>query len=569
MKWKHLILPFAVFAALFSCTRTNAPLPEEDMLYRVECFYQQNPDSALQILDTLNVSVLSEKEQAHYCLLEALLIGNTKRYDAEFDSLLHVAEDNFIGSNNKYHEALTLWLVANKTTNTQQPSQLALDALLKARKSIENCRHVDHRLVEFSKKPTDGQAVIEKLKYDIILELGMTYAGSVYSAEAIPLLTLADAYFAKTGDHYNRESSAYMLGFAYLSVNEFDSCLAYFQKGLCSAEALGYANDCAFFRHNLACYYNSCVDQNHYENDDERQQLLDNAIMEAKNGMASLTDTSDYSYGYFRQLMLETLSSTYFLMQQYDSCIYYGEQAVWTAEANDRNFESYDLYMKLYESYNALGDEKNAVAYSERLLTMEHPEAHMKDMVEVQKEYDKQEELMQQENENQQKRLRLYILLLLLFIALLTLFFFYYRYRKNKELEMLRIHSEQQKLQNEQQQLQSDIESKKQQSHAMLIAHARKIYYKGGDGSVGKVFDSIMTEFNAQYPNAQKKLKAAFPDFTDSEIDILILWSLSFQIKDMALILGLSENTVAKYRSNIRQKTKTADIYGLIKPILD
>ena len=134
---------------------------------------------------------------------------------------------------------------------------------------------------------------------------------------------------------------------------------------------------------------------------------------------------------------------------------------------------------------------------------------------------------------------------------------------------MLRIQSEQQKLQSEQQQLQSDIESKKQQSHAMLIAHAKKIYYKGGDDSEGKVFDSIMTEFNAQYPNAQKKLKAAFPDFTDSEIDILILWSLSFQIKDMAHILGLSENTVAKYRSNIRQKTKTADILGLIKPILD
>ncbi|MCQ2303340.1 MAG: hypothetical protein MJZ94_12055, partial [Bacteroidales bacterium] len=69
MKLKHLILSFAVFAALFSCTRTDAPLPEEDMLYRVECFYQQNPDSALQILDTLNVSVLSEKELAHYNLL--------------------------------------------------------------------------------------------------------------------------------------------------------------------------------------------------------------------------------------------------------------------------------------------------------------------------------------------------------------------------------------------------------------------------------------------------------------------------------------------------------------------
>ena len=39
------------------------------MLYHVECFYQQNPDSAMQILDTLNVDVLSEKERVHYNLL--------------------------------------------------------------------------------------------------------------------------------------------------------------------------------------------------------------------------------------------------------------------------------------------------------------------------------------------------------------------------------------------------------------------------------------------------------------------------------------------------------------------
>jgi hypothetical protein len=137
-----------------------------------------------------------------------------------------VAEAQFVGGRDKYHEAWTYWLMGNKTTNQQQPKQIALDAMLKARSSIEKCRRVDKRLVAFSPTPTNEQEVIEKSKYFIYLELGMIYGASVYIADAIPPLTQADAYFAKTSDHYNRLSSAYMLGYAYLSTNEYDSCLA-------------------------------------------------------------------------------------------------------------------------------------------------------------------------------------------------------------------------------------------------------------------------------------------------------------------------------------------------------
>lgn len=114
----------------------------------------------------------------------------------------------------------------------------------------------------------------------------------------------------------------------------------------------------------------------------------------------------------------------------------------------------------------------------------------------------------------------------------------------------------------------ADLTSKKHQSHAMLVDRAMKVYNKSGNHGDGKVFKEIMTEFDMQYPNAEKKLKEALPDFSDSEIDILILWSLTFQIKEMSEILGLSENTVGKYRSNIRQKAKTADIYTLVEHIL-
>ena len=537
--------------AMAACSKQVTPPPEEDALYRLECVYQTCPEDPMLILDTLNVEVLSAREQAHWCLMKAVLITDGKKYGPTFDSLLQVAKDQYIGSNDKYHETMTYWLIANKTTNLQQPQQIALDALLKARKSIESCRHVDHRLVDFSPEPTDEKTIIEKLKYFIYLELGMTYGASVYIADAIPPLKLADAYFAQTGDHYNRMSSAYMLGLAYLGIQEFDSCLVHYQDGLRAAQALGRANDCANFHHELAFYYTYCVEQNHYQTEEERQQLLDNAIREAKEGIAGLTDTAAYSYGYDKQLLLETLASTFFLMKQYDSCIYYGEQAIVVANSNDRLFENYNHYKYLYESYKALGDEKNAVVYAEHLLTMEHPETHMKDMVAVQEEFNKQEELQQQEEVHHQKSVRLYVVLTVLLAALLILALFIYFYRRSKEAETTR-------LREAQQQLQAELEQLTVQQKEILQQQARAICQSGQKDRLQRIIEV----FEAAYPHAMEKLGVACPELNRSERNLIVLSFLGLRIKEEADLLGLSENTVMIYRSNLKYRAGLELIYA-------
>ncbi len=547
-----MLLIFVV--AMAACGRQDTSPPEEDALYRLECVYQTCPEDPLLILDTINLGALSAREQAHWCLMRAVLISDNKKYGPEFDSLLQVAKDQYIGSSDRYHETMTYWLIANKTTNLQQPQQVALDALLKARKSIESCRHVDHRLVDFSPEPTDEKTVIEKLKYFILLELGMAYGASVYIADAIPPLKLADAYFAQTGDHYNRMSSAYMLGLAYLGIHEFDSCLVHYQDGLRAAQALGRANDCANFHHELAFYYTCCVEQNHYKTEEERQQLLDNAVSEAKEGLAGLTDTAAYSYGYDKQILLETLSNTFFLMKQYDSCIYYGEQAIAVANSNDRLFESYNHYKFLYESYKALGDEKNAVVYAEHILTMEHPEAHMKDVVAVQEEFNKQEELQQQEEVHQQKSMRLYLVLAVLLVALLLLGLFLYLYKRRKETETAN-------LREAQQQLQADLEHLTVQQKEMLQQQAMAIYQSGQKDRLQR----IMEAFETAYPDALGKMKSACPALNKSERNLVVLSFLGFRIKEEAELLDLSENTVMKYRSNL--KTKAG--FELISTLLD
>ena len=85
MKRILLIGLWILLGALAACTKTTTPPPpEEDMLYQVECFYQYDLNGARQALDTLNLSALSAKERAHYCLLRAKVNDGLRQYD-DFD----------------------------------------------------------------------------------------------------------------------------------------------------------------------------------------------------------------------------------------------------------------------------------------------------------------------------------------------------------------------------------------------------------------------------------------------------------------------------------------------------
>ena len=98
MKAKHFILGL-LFTFAACANKTTLPPPQEDILYQVEGFFSQKPDSALQILDTLTWGTLSEKEYAHYCLLKVQARDHLFLYDSITDSLLKVAEDYFVDGN--------------------------------------------------------------------------------------------------------------------------------------------------------------------------------------------------------------------------------------------------------------------------------------------------------------------------------------------------------------------------------------------------------------------------------------------------------------------------------------
>jgi DNA-binding CsgD family transcriptional regulator len=138
------------------------------------------------------------------------------------------------------------------------------------------------------------------------------------------------------------------------------------------------------------------------------------------------------------------------------------------------------------------------------------------------------------------------------------------RRKKEHEAETQTWHEEKQQLQTQVddalQQLQTQADDALQQARAMLPQRANEIY----SSKVGNRLERIMDEFEAAYPKALEQLAAAHPDLTQTERRIFVLSHLQFRAKEMADLLGLSENTVNQYRYNLRKKTENTSFSAFL-----
>ena len=76
--------------------------------------------------------------------------------------------------------------------------------------------------------------------------------------------------------------------------------------------------------------------------------------------------------------------------------------------------------------------------------------------------------------------------------------------------------------------------------------------------------ERIMEEFEAAYPQVLEHLVAAYPDLNETEQRIAVLNFLHFRSKEEADLLGLTESTVFKYRSNLNKKAGFDPITALV-----
>ena len=540
------IIALLLLLACFACSKKTVPPPEEDMLYRVECFHQKRPDSAFRALDTLDVSVLSKKERAHYCLLLARTMAQLYMDQTVIDSLIDEAENYYSGSDEKYYEAMTYWQKGWKTSVSDR-----MDYRQKALQTIEQCKHVDKRLVQFSETPTDEQDIIDRLKYAIYQRLGMSYVGSGYHKDGIKYLKLSEEYYKAVNRYELHLASAYMLSHAYTLINENDSSLFYLERGLQSAEAIGNVAECAYYHIGVSdhCLYRHDTQQ--YADEEGRLELLHRSVEECRESLRLMDTINDRMVDGYRIDCYGNLSRAFNLLQQYDSCVYYGEMVLGVLGDEASKF----LLKDLYHSYQAMGDEENVARISERLVNLPDDNgAEQKALAEVKDDYDHHMELQRVESEQQVRRYRLYLWIGALLVVLLAVLWLTFRYRKNKELETLR-------LQEESLRLQSANERMTHEASENLMRRVSYIYRSHEDDG----YRHILAEFNSVYPKAISNLKADHPDLSDAEIGVCLLSFLSFRVKEIGAILGFKENTVSKYRAYIRSKTGIEEVGDVLK----
>lgn len=426
MKKLNLILPLLCLLLLASCTQT-APTSSEDMLYEVEGFYQTNQGKALKILDNFDVSALSEKERAHYCLLRAKVYDANFRHNNEMDSLLKVAENYFVGGDDKYFEAVTCMYLARYAQVTRQGLDEALNWELKALQSIEQCQNIDERLVLYSETPTDVQNEIDRIKYVVHQRLGMLYGEIGDWRESITHLKISEIYYAEKQRYRLHMMSSYCLGNSYLAIQEYDSAFVCFDNAMHDAEIIGEKDEMFYIDNGLANYYLNRYENGEYSDEAEREELLQNAMLEIN-----------------------------------------------------------------------------------KLQMAQMP-----------------------------KRVILYLLVAVFVIVIVVILLIVFRYRRKKNKELLKIKDSQQQT---------------------LINCVSAIYKSSQDNRAKQIFD----EFEKTYPGAIARLKAAHPDLSDMEVNVAILSFLHFRAKETAELLGLTENTAMKYRSNVRKKAGQTPISEIL-----
>jgi len=84
----------------------------------------------------------------------------------------------------------------------------------------------------------------------------------------------------------------------------------------------------------------------------------------------------------------------------------------------------------------------------------------------------------------------------------------------------------------------------------LLQQRALAIYQSDQDDKLKRILEA----FDSAYPHALENLKNGYSDLNETERQLALLNLLRFRSKEEADLLGLSENTIRKYRSNLRKK---------------
>ena len=262
------------------------------------------------------------------------------------------------------------------------------------------------------------------------------------------------------------------------------------------------------------------------------------------------------------------IGQIYYNEKQYDSALVYLEPTFELSE----NIESKALVSKfLHDIYQSQGDTLEASQYA--VYHAEHTEQERVKMARVSYLNELFQKHLQKEQEaklliEQKKKIRTWLIVGLPLAVIVSVFVVVVtRCRNRKRLSaqeaeaQQRLNEVQQRHDEAERELQAKMEQAAQHTREILQQRAMTIYQSGG----GNRMKQILDEFEAVYPKAMPELVSTHPELSETERHIAILNFLRFRAKEEAELMGFTEYTALKYRSNLKKKAGSDPISTLFE----
>ena len=343
-------------------------------------------------------------------------------------------------------------------------------------------------------------------------------------------------------------NSLYFIGLQYDKLQQWDSAQYYYD------EALRPLPDTSNWLFKVLISSKANLSYTSSEN-------IEPAVSDLKR-IAAKTDSSETPWHFF------LIGQIYYNENQYDSALVYLKPTFEQCKST----ETKALIAKfLYEIYQSRGDTLEASQYA--VYHAEHTEQERVRMAQVSQLNELFQNYLQQEQEDKlliewNKKTRTMLIVGLPLVVIVSVFVVIvarHRNRKRKaaqEAEVQRQLSEAQQRHNEaERHLQTKMEQAAQHTREVLQQRAMTIYQSGSENRMKQILD----EFNAVYPKAMPELISTHPGLSETECHIAILNFLRFRAKEEAELMGFTEYTTLKYRSNLKKKAGSDPISTLFE----
>lgn len=562
----HISSLLLTLALASACTHhvdisSQAPSPCPD-LSNIDTLMWHQPDRALKVMLEFASSAADSLDEfdGHYCqlLISELLYKNNYAQTNRKDLLKAV--DYFDNSDNAFLSARAHYMNGVGCYERDSIEQ-ACGEYLKAIEIIET-HYPGFETEQFAALRSIHLPRFMGLTYGRLAEL---FSGQFMQEPAIVCCKRAlEFQEIEPGSPLNQSGLLYLLGKQYDKLNQYDSAAYYYDEAL---RLLPDTNNLVY--RDLVSQYAILK----YETENDAESF----IQDLGCMVAQAADESEKLTRYL------TIGAFYADVGQNDSALKYLTPVFMYKDDYIMTREAARCMRDIYQSQ---GDSLKVIQFAMYLTDNEVHEgesnAQVSQLNELfqrhlqwkQKKAEAERRLAEQEAARLRWRRGLAVTVVVMMALGLGLWWWLARRKKEHEAETQTWHEEKQQLQTRVddalqqlqtvddalQQLQTQADDALQQARAMLPQRVNEIY----SSKVENRLERIMDEFETAYPEAMGRMAAAYPDLTQMERRIFVLSHLQFRAKEMADLLGLSENTVNQYRYNLRKKTENASFSAFL-----